>query len=252
MLKPLIRYVWRAPSLQDGLVKTLATGADHKITLYYNKPSSNLFAQLCDRYGSDKGSLQKTGHVFDWPVHSYGDFYAGLFSHCRFHVRRVFECGIGTTNAALPSNMGPGGRPGASLRVWRDYFPNATVIGVDIDRDILFQEERIKTCYMDQTEPGSIAAVWQEAGGDFDLMVDDGLHRFEAGRCLFEHAIGQLTPHGVYIIEDVKVSDLLKYQQFFAGQEYDVQYVTLYRPGSDLHDNNLVVIRKPHSDSREP
>ena len=35
-------------------------------------------------------------------------------------------------------NMTASGKPGASLRVWRDYFNNAQVIGADIDKRILF------------------------------------------------------------------------------------------------------------------
>ena len=48
------------------------------------------------------------------------------------------------------------GKPGASLRVWRDYFPNAIIYGADIDKDILFAEERIKTFYIDQLDPVAI------------------------------------------------------------------------------------------------
>ena len=30
--------------------------------------------------------------------------------------------------------MGKQGKPGASLRTWREFFPNAQVIGIDIDK----------------------------------------------------------------------------------------------------------------------
>lgn len=36
-------------------------------------------------------------------------------------------------------------RPGASLRVWRDFFPNAVIYGWDIDPSaMVYDEERIK------------------------------------------------------------------------------------------------------------
>ena len=55
--------------------------------------------------------------------------------------------GIGSLRAEIPSNMLFGGayQPGASLRGWRDFFPNAQILGLDVDASILFEEERIRT-----------------------------------------------------------------------------------------------------------
>jgi hypothetical protein len=141
--------------------------------------------------------------------------------------------------------MGISGKPGASLRAWRDYFPNSHVIGADIDRDVLFDEERIKTYYLDQTNPNSIFELWNEVGiSDFDFMVDDGLHIFSAGVCLFENSITKLKSNGIYIIEDVNLLDLINYKKYFYDKKYKVDYVNLFRPNIELNDNNLVVIRK--------
>ena len=121
------------------------------------------------------------------------DHYHDIFSHCRKNITKVFECGIGTNNPSFSSNMGTCGQPGASLRAWRDYFPNAEVIGVDIDKHIIFSEERINTFYVDQTSKESIEKMWDIVRtNDFDLMIDDGLHTFEAGVCLFENSIDKL------------------------------------------------------------
>jgi hypothetical protein len=75
-------------------------------------------------------------------------------------------------------------------------------------------------------------------------MIDDGLHTFEAGSCLFEHSISCLAEHGIYVIEDVMVRDLLRYREFFSGKEFLVDCVTMFRPNIVDRDNNLVVIRK--------
>ena len=40
--------------------------------------------------------------------------------------------------------------PGASLRAWRDYFVKADIYGADIDKKILFNENKIKNFYVDQ------------------------------------------------------------------------------------------------------
>lgn len=61
--------------------------------------------------------------------------------------------------------MGDYGPSGASLRVLRDYFPNALIVGADIDKSVLFQEARIKTCYVDQLDAESVRRLWQSVGG---------------------------------------------------------------------------------------
>lgn len=226
-------------------IEGVEAGLGYKFTSFHKK-KANPIAALCDRYGSDKGEVAPTGHPYSWPSHSYADYYFRLFSHCRMEVRKVFECGLGTNNPGLTSSMGIAGQPGASLRVWRDYFPNARVYGADIDREVLFQDDRITTAYIDQLDPAAIAAFWQGIGEtDFDLMVDDGLHTFEAGKCLFLHSIGRLRSEGVYVIEDVSVPDLVRFKEFFDRLDYCVDFVALYRPHTPLNDNNLVVVRKP-------
>jgi hypothetical protein len=141
--------------------------------------------------------------------------------------------------------MGVNGKPGASLRVWRDYFPNATIYGADIDKDVLFEEPRIKTYYLDQLDPESISDMWKQVGvRDFDFILDDGLHTFEAGSTLFSNSISMLAKHGIYVIEDVSGPDLREYDKFFRGLDYRVEFISLHRVGMSLHNNNLVVIRK--------
>ncbi len=229
------------------LLTRLESECGYKIISFYPKNMNCEVSRLCDLYGSDKGELRTSGHTYSWPSHTYADFYSKLFLHCRHNVRRVFECGLGTNNPNIPSTMGVFGKPGASLRMWRDYFPNANVYGADIDKEVLFQEERIKTYFIDQLNPAIINEFWNHVGvADFDLMIDDGLHTFEAGSTLFTHSIDRLASNGIYIIEDVSVGELLKYKEFFQHQNLIVDYVCLFRPSVSLsaERNSLVVIRK--------
>ena len=217
---------------------------DYRIIIRYNKDTTNPFAELCDFYGSDKGS-HTSKHVYPWPSHTYSDFYSSIYSNFRPHVKKVYENGIGTNNLNFKSNMSITGVPGASLRVWRDYFHNALVIGTDIDVNTLFQEERIKTFFIDQTNDLVIERFWAECGEDnFDLMVDDGLHTASAGKTLFINSIDKLSNSGLYVIEDVNLNDLVIYEDFFREKKYIVNYINLLRPGLVNIDNNLVTIRK--------
>lgn len=239
--KPKASYS-KIPDITDQYPMGMDLG--YKIVSLYKQDPTNELAKLCDLYGSDKGEITSEGHPYPWPSHTYTDYYSRLFGNSRHSIRKVFECGLGTNNPEIPSSMGSRGKPGASLRVWRDYFPNASVWGADIDREVLFQEERIRTFYLNQLDIESIEEFWKTVGvRDFDFMLDDGLHTFEAGTTLFSCSIDFLAKSGVYVIEDVSFPDLPRYEKFFEETEYLVDFVLLSGPKSEVMDNNLVVIR---------
>ena len=54
--------------------------------------------------------------------YNYTTLYYKLFSPRRYENLRIFELGLGTNNINIPSNMGPNGKSGASLRGWADFF----------------------------------------------------------------------------------------------------------------------------------
>jgi len=135
--------------------------------------------------------------------------------------------------------------PGGSLKMWRDYFPNATVYGADIDKDILFNTERIKTFYVNQLEKNSIDKMWDNiAVNNFDIIIDDGLHTYEAGKCMFDNSFDKLRDGGIYIIEDVDpfyIYDL----SLYLAKKNNIEVITLKSKDKKfLRDNNLIIVRK--------
>ncbi len=215
-----------------------------KYVIRYQRSKLSHLAALCDQYGSDKGSNSDDGHPYPWPAHTYSRFYEQIFQHCREQISTVLECGIGTNNPLLASSMGAKGAPGASLRVWRDYFPHAHIFGVDIDRDVLFKEDRITTHYVDQTNASAVRTMWATIGNpEMDLIIDDGLHTFDAAKSFFEESSKHLRSTGIYVIEDVLPADLNNFVQYFDGLPFDVDYISLFRHGLALGDNILIVIR---------
>ena len=215
------------------------------ISNFYN--SKNFFSKLCDKYGTDKGYIyfeKKT--PYGWKPHSYNFFYTNLFDHCRDSIKLVFECGIGTNYSDVKSNMSSSGRPGASLRVWKDYFSKAIIYGGDIDKRILCEEDRIKTFEVDQTNLSSIKKMWSKIKVDnFDLIIDDGLHTHEAAITFFLNSFHKLRKDGIYIIEDVHFIYLDELKNSLIN--YDPEVVILkndYVNNHPINDNNLIVIRK--------
>ena len=163
----------------------------------FSKPT--ILCEIMGRHGSDKGNANNTTQ------HNYTILYEKLFMPMKNKSLRVFELGLGTNNTDVPSNMGSDGKPGASLRGWREYFPNAQIFGADIDRRILFQEERISTFYCDQLSASSISELWNNdvLREQFDIILEDGLHTYDANVSFFENSFHMVKPGGIYIIEDV-------------------------------------------------
>ena len=199
--------------------------------------------KIMGEYGSDKGNIDITNC---W--HNYTQYYFNLFEKIRYSPIRIFEVGLGTNNTSLPSNMGKDGKPGASMFGWAKFFPNAAVFGADIDKDILFETDRIKTFYCDQTKSDIINQMWNQPilSEPFDIIIDDGLHEFHANVCLFENSIHKLKKGGYYIIEDI-TNPLITTWEYTLDKwrtvypKYTFHLEKLFNKANNW-DNNLIVV----------
>jgi hypothetical protein len=207
----------------------------------FDEKKPTILCEIMGRHRSDKGHANITE---SW--HNYTTFYYSLFKDRR-DTLRVFELGLGTNNPNIPSNMGIDGRPGASLYGWKEFFPLAQIVGADIDKDILFQTERIQTFYCDQTNPETIKEMWRGLE-PFDIIIEDGLHTFSANVCFFENSIHQLKSNGYYIIEDVLKEEEPLFLEKIKEWEVrypDCEFTMLTIPSTkNKFDNALVVIYK--------
>jgi hypothetical protein len=197
--------------------------------------------RIMTKHGSDKGRR--------W--HNYTTVYAAILDGYRGRPLRIFELGLGTNNPELVSSMGVTGRPGASLRGWREIFPQASIYGADIDRAILFEEERIKTYYCDQLDQEAIRALWSEPAlrGGMDILIEDGLHSFEGNISFLDGSLAQVRPGGIYVIEDIATDTIERWrsalQSTYAPRYPDYQFVLVVLPNAQNRaDNNLLVIRR--------
>jgi hypothetical protein len=85
-------------------------------------------------------------------------------------------------------------------------LPNANVYGADIDKDILFESERIKTSYVDQMDSRTFNDLLNKFGNTkFDLIIDDGLHSIGANLNTLIFALNNLKDNGWIVIEDIHV-----------------------------------------------
>ena len=133
---------------------------------------------------------------------------------------------------------------GGSLLLWRDYFPKATVVGIDIQvRVDLSREERVRVFQGGQQDTSFLSEVAnQTAPEGFDIIIDDASHCGDLTKIAFWHLFdNHLKPSGLYVIED-----------WGTGYWSDWPDGKDYRPPSELYSRLLPWIRKIGLVSRIP
>jgi hypothetical protein len=120
--------------------------------------------------------------------HNYLTYYWMHFRDIRFDVRSVLEIGVETDR---------------SIRMWEEFFPNATIYGVDIDPNCRqFEGDRRRILIGDQGDSEFLRQVIQEPRWAFDIVIDDGSHRVDHQLKTFEVLFPAMSDHGIYVIED--------------------------------------------------
>jgi SAM-dependent methyltransferase len=136
-------------------------------------------SEIASRYDTDKS------------VHThYTDNYERYFGSLRHEPVRLLELGV---------------KKGGSLLMWRDYFENGTIAGLDIEpAHVADTTGRIKVFQGMQHDHGLLDKVAQECAPDgFDIVIDDCSHIGVLARESFWHLFdNHLKPGGWYVIED--------------------------------------------------
>jgi hypothetical protein len=190
-----------------------------------NVEVSSIPTELCaimEKYNGDKGSVSGLAR------HNYTRYYDPLFRPRKDEPLRVFELGIFC---------------GASLRAWRDFFPNAQIVGMDIDPDTMVKEDRIETFCCDEKDKQGVLG-WFQHLDKFDVIIDDGLHTFQDNKNFFELVWPMLKRGGVYIVEDLL--NVKEYEDFWVFDRSDLQEERLIEIPhlADTTDNNLLMLVK--------
>ena len=140
-------------------------------------------SELGKKHGTDKVNDDHT-----LMGRNYCDVYDMWFSKKRDTVEKFVEIGI---------------RGGQSLRMWKEYFPNAEIIGVDIDPNCKQHEEERITCIIGDQNDEDFLKELRDKVGEYDILVDDGSHitkhQIKTFDCLYENC----KSGGYYAIEDL-------------------------------------------------
>jgi cephalosporin hydroxylase len=147
--------------------------------------TSNL-SFLATVYGTDK-----------WGVHFYTQHYQRYFEKWRRKPIKILEIGVGGY-----SDLAHGA---ASLRMWKRYFPHASIIGIDLYDKSALSENRVQVLQCDQTDSKKLTEISLRYG-PFDIVIDDGSHLNEHVVQTFQILFPLLNTPGYYAIEDLQTA----------------------------------------------
>jgi len=144
--------------------------------------------ELARKYETDKGGQHfRYGGGDSDTNHNYTPVYHAIFGEDRDNVKDVLEIGV---------------HAGSSLRMWKEYFPKAYIVGLDINLDCMrYKEDRVDVRMADQNNPAQLTRVL--GAHQFDIIVDDGSHERSHQIVSMQTLLPLLQDWGWYIIEDL-------------------------------------------------
>jgi len=207
----------------------------------YNEPTD--LCKLGLKHGADKSPLHCLTDGFGG--HGYTPFYNFLLSSLRYRDINFGEIGI---------------YENGSMKMWREYFPNANLYGWDCrmeDRDTdlnrFYKKDYVENArsqglqntiydYMNVTCEKSINEALQKTQTKFDVLLDDSDHNFWSWVRLMRNVHKYLNPGGLFIIEDIGYNFVDVIQEFKA-YGHDQYYHTITKV--NLYDQNMKYKRDP-------
>ena len=147
-------------------------------------------SEIAKQYPTDK----------DFTHNYYNAVYENYFSPIRETTKLVCEIGIGGFSEPL------GWMPGNDLKVFRDYFSNANILGLDIVKhENIADLNRITLDWIDQSKR-DLVIEYATKLQNYDLILDDGSHNVYDQQITFAHFFKSLKSNGIYVLEDLHTS----------------------------------------------
>lgn len=168
--------------------------------------------------GSDKQSNHAYGDAYDslFVPYTYDDnLCTPVYEGGRMVTRSCKECASDTSHFVTCSKfkrpntltrencklmMEIGVADGSSLCAWREAFPNALVVGMDIHHSDRANGERIEFYLGDQRSKEDCERA--AAGRQFDLIVEDATHQLTDTLVTLLYLWPFVKPGGMYIVEE--------------------------------------------------
>lgn len=167
--------------------------------------------ELGIKYGTDK--------AFD---HKFTEDYNRVFEPVRFDVTSVLEIGV---------------CKGRSIRMWLDYFPNATIWCIDSMDVASFVQghERVRFHQCSQSE--------YRTSQVFDIIIDDGSHLVKDQQDTFTNLLHNWQLF--YVVEDLHTSNSEDYG--FDGTNSTIDFLRDFQRNNESRFNIEIIKKKEDS-----
>jgi predicted methyltransferase len=153
------------------------------------------------------------------------EVYEDLFKDIRTSVKRMLEIGVDN---------------GGSILMWREYFSEANIIGIDNKNcPQLTDRERIEFI---ESDAYKIELV-DKLPNDFDVIIDDGPHTLESMTFVIKEYLNKINQNGMIVIEDIQEFNWTNILRRLIPEEFSVEVKDLRRI-RNRYDDILMIIRR--------
>jgi hypothetical protein len=177
-------FIFHAFSYGQFLNRTIDT-AYHTI-FNIPIPQGEQLLDIVKYYATDKHSTHKYFELV------YNDIFRPLKEECKIFM----EIGV---------------YDGESMKLWRDYFVNAEIVGIEKNFHNSFQKlgdtprDRMTFIYGDQSKEEDLIKISQQYPV-VDVIMDDGSHMMRDQQITLAKLFKSVKPGGVYVLEDLHTS----------------------------------------------
>lgn len=157
-------------------------------------------------------------------AHSYLEVYENIFNSRRENIS-LLEIGVSR---------------GYSLMLWKDFFINSKIIGLDINiSNLIFKPNGFEVYEVDATKEFNLNEILKDQ--KFDFIIDDGSHLLDHQISSFNILFPRLKNNGIYLIEDISNIDQAKHSIFNLNINFQIYD---FRNAKKRSDDVLAVLIK--------
>jgi len=149
-------------------------------------------SEIAQAYGTDKGPLEN----------GYTLVYDMLLSPMRSLPINLMEIGLARGGPEVGGSADREVMDIPSVRMWRDFLPQAHIYGVDISDFSAFQKDWFTFFRADCGAPDQLRAIGDK-GVTLDVIIDDGSHASFHQKTTFLELFPRLKPGGLFFVEDL-------------------------------------------------
>lgn len=195
------------------------------------KTMREIYTELVAEYAANTAGEMVTTFSDKGTMHSYIEYYEQWFEPQRDECS-IIEIGVMTGGSAL---------------LWRRYFNNVLITGVDLragfNQDLPFQSEIGADWHwgIDSTDPKQVPDIRPH-----HFIIDDGAHDVDSQIATFRNYWPLVKPGGTYFIEDIENDDSTQtisifLKDFLKSQPHTTDY---FRGFPHRADDRILAITK--------